>query len=99
MWNAKYVFFCPRFFEDEITTLEAKVAQAQGDHNMQRTMSDRWRRIKAGVIFHETYHWGKDEVSDPQCSGIKEIYDPRKVVRLALNKNIAVARLNGEMIL
>lgn len=99
IWNAKYVVFCPRFFEDEITTLEAKVAQAQGDSNMQRTMSDRWRRIKAGVIFHETYHWGKDEVSDPRCSGTKEIYDPAKVVKLASDKNVVVARLNGEMIL
>lgn len=97
LWNAKYVVLCPRFFEDEITTLEAKIALARRDPRLQKTMSDFWRRIKAGVIFHETYHWGKDEVSDPRCSQTREFYDPTEVVELALKENVAAAKLNGEM--
>lgn len=99
IWNAKYVVLCPRFFEGDVTTLEAKVARAQRRPDLQRTMGDFWRRIKAGVIFHETYHWGKDEVSDPRCYLKEEIYNPERVVELALDKNVEIARLNGEMIL
>lgn len=50
-------------------------------------MSDLWRRIKAGVVFHKSYHWGKDEVSDPRCNCKPEVYDPNKVVKVALDEN------------
>lgn len=51
-------------------------------------MSDLWRRIKAGVVFHKSYHWGKDEVSDPRCNCKPEVYDPNKVVKVALDENV-----------
>lgn len=31
LWNIKYVMLCPRFFEDKIMALEAKVPQAKTD--------------------------------------------------------------------
>ncbi|KAL2038570.1 hypothetical protein N7G274_008618 [Stereocaulon virgatum] len=96
LWNAKYVVLCPRFFEDEITTLEAKVEQAKNDPDMQKTMSDLWRKIKARVVFHESYHWGKEEVSDPRCNLKPEVYNARKVMELASEENVKVARLNAE---
>lgn len=98
LWNAKYVVLCPRFFDKDITTLEAKVAQAKENPDMQKTMSDLWRKVKARVLFHESYHWGKAEVSDPRCNRSPEVYDPSKVVKLALDENVKGAGLNGETI-
>lgn len=50
--------------------------------------------IKADVVFHESCHWGKDEVSDTRCSRKPEVYDPSKVVKVALDENAKGAMLN-----
>ena len=74
----KNLHLCPGFLEDEITTL---------DPDMQKTMSDLWRRINHGVVIHESYRW------DPRCDGEPEVYDPSKAMKLGNSKG---ARINGE---
>lgn len=94
-WNAKYVVLCPRFFEDDILTLEQQTSNAKQDKSIQQVM-DPWRKVKARSLFHETYHWGPAEVSDPVCDRSPEIYDAGKVVQLAVDENIAGSKTNAE---
>lgn len=94
LWNAKYIVLCPRFFESEILSLSEQVAAAKKDTSLQKVI-DPWRRIRARSMFHETYHWGPDEVSDPICDLLPEVYAPAQVVDLASEKNVAGSRING----
>ncbi|KAF2239488.1 hypothetical protein EV356DRAFT_562960 [Viridothelium virens] len=94
-WNAKYVVLCPRFFDDEILTLEQQTNNAKQDKSIQQVM-DPWRKIKARSLFHETYHWGPAEVSDPICNRSPEIYDAGKVAQLASSENVAGSKTNAE---
>ena len=94
-WNAKYVVLCPRFFEDEILTLEQQTNNAKTNTTLQKVM-DPWRKVKARSLFHETYHWGPAEVSDPICNRKPEIYDAGNVVQLAKDENIEGSKINAE---
>lgn len=94
-WNAKYVVLCPRFFDADILTLEQQTNKARSNTSLQTTI-DSWRRVKARSLFHETYHWGPAEVSNPRCNLKPEIYDPKKVTSLATNENVAGSRINAE---
>ncbi|KAI9708733.1 MAG: hypothetical protein M1820_003688 [Bogoriella megaspora] len=94
-WNAKYVVLCPRFFDNDILTLEQQTNNAKKDKLIPEVM-DNWRKIKSGVLFHETYHWGPAEVSDPRCNRKPEIYDPGKVSQLARDENIKGSKTNAE---
>lgn len=87
-WNAKYVVFCPRFFQTDILSLDAATTAAKANKTMQGVM-DPWRKVHARSFFHETYHWGPAEVSDPIANRKPEIYDPAAVVALASKENIA----------
>ncbi|KAL8725073.1 MAG: hypothetical protein Q9166_007584 [cf. Caloplaca sp. 2 TL-2023] len=94
-WNAKYVVLCPRFFEDDILSLADQTAAAKKNVGLQKVM-DPWRKVKARSLFHETYHWGPAEVSDPRCDRTPEIYDASKVVNLASTENVAGSKTNAE---
>ena len=94
-WNAKYVVLCPRFFEDDILTLQQQTNNAKQDKSIQEVM-DPWRKVKARSLFHETYHWGPAEVSDPICNKKPELYLPKKVVSLANEENIGGSKTNAE---
>ncbi len=93
-WNAKYVVFCPRFFDPDIVSLSDQVASAL-KHPALKKVIDPWRKVRASVMVHETYHWGPAEVSDPRCDRKPEIYDPAGVVELASTENVAGSRTNG----
>ena len=93
-WNAKYVVLCPRFFDNDILSLADQTAAAKKDTSLQKVM-DPWRKVKARSLFHETYHWGPAEVSDPRCDRTPEIYDPSRVVSLASSENVAGSKING----
>lgn len=71
--------FCPRFFEKEIVSLSDRVAEAKTNTTLQKVI-DPWRYVKAWSLFHESYHWGPDEVSDPranECGWLQDQwYDP-----------------------
>ena len=94
-WNAKYVVLCPRFFEDDILSLADQVAAAKKNTGLQKIM-DPWRKVKARSLFHETYHWGPAEVSDPIANRVPEIYDAQAVVNLANQENVAGSKTNAE---
>lgn len=93
-WNAKYVVLCPRFFEDDILSLSDQVAAAKKKTGLQKVI-DPWRKVKARSLFHETYHWGPAEVSDPRCDRYPEFYDASAVVKLASTENVAGSKTNG----
>lgn len=92
-WNAKYVVLCPRFFEDDILSLSDQVAAAKKKTGLQKVI-DPWRKVKARSLFHETYHWGPAEVSDPRCDRYPEFYDASAVVKLASTENGAGSKTN-----
>jgi hypothetical protein len=93
-WNAKYVVFCPRFFQPDVLSLADRVASALENPALQKVI-DPWRRVRASIMVHETYHWGPAEVSDPRCDRRPEIYDAAGVVKLAATENVAGSRTNG----
>jgi hypothetical protein len=64
-WNAKYVVLCPRFFDNDILTLSDMTKNAKSNATAQKVI-DPWRKVKARTLFHETYHWGPAEVSNPR---------------------------------
>ena len=92
-WNAKYVVLCPRFFEDDVLSLADQVTAARKNDTLQKVI-DPWRKVKARIIFHETYHWSP-EVSKPRCDRKREVYDPAEIVQIAKEENVAGTKLNG----
>ncbi|KAL4916199.1 glycoside hydrolase superfamily [Aspergillus aurantiobrunneus] len=94
-WSAHKVVFCKNFFNDNIfKSLEGRVEEANGDPEMQRTMSRQWRAVRARTLLHETYHW-KNTVSQPKCDLRPEVYNPGDVVALARNDE-GKAGINAE---
>ena len=94
LWSAHYLVLCPEFFSDELTSLAHLVERGRVKPDLV-VIINRWWTARAGIIFHETYHWAKT-VARPRLNRKPEVYSAKEVYDLARKENTEGAKTNAQ---